>query len=303
LRKEHTVEIRTFRTFNRFRFKLIKSLAWIAFAPFLVVGRGYDVIYCDDSFPYYAGLVKLVCPRARVIKRLGDLHLMYYFSGWVYRFFHWFERWEWYFCDRILPVSDAMRRYIWDDGDLNVWAASRVVLDPVDMEKFKPKPSEQFVDVMFHGTLGKNKGIEMVVDAATRLPTVKFVVVGAPIPKQYVVPNLTFLGWIPFEGIQHVLARTRIGLALRAPNPGNEFVYTQPYLQYAAMGIPVLVSEREVFKDYFWRFKNVDEMVEQIKLLLDNDDLREDIGAYCLSLVKKHDAKLVAEQLVECCLE
>ena len=88
LRKEHTVDVKTFKSFNRFRFKFIKSLLWIVYSPFLVIGRNYAVIYCDDSFPYYAGFVKLASPRSKVIKRMGDLHLMYYCSGWVYKFFH-----------------------------------------------------------------------------------------------------------------------------------------------------------------------------------------------------------------------
>ena len=76
--KEKGIDVLTFKTFDRTGKwgKFFKSLAWIFYAPMLVFGKEYDAIYCDDSYPFYPALVKIVSPESRGIIRLGDLHLM-----------------------------------------------------------------------------------------------------------------------------------------------------------------------------------------------------------------------------------
>src|SRR3989304_2626933 len=71
---EKGIDVLTFKSFNRtskWR-KFFKSLAWVFYAPLLVWGKGYDVIYCDDSYPFYPALVKLVSPHSKVVLRIGD---------------------------------------------------------------------------------------------------------------------------------------------------------------------------------------------------------------------------------------
>src|SRR3990167_9192998 len=77
--RDKGIDVLTFKTFDRTGHwkKFFKSLAWIFYAPFLVMGKRYDVIYCDDSYPFYPLLVKLMSPWSRVVTRLGGFHLMY----------------------------------------------------------------------------------------------------------------------------------------------------------------------------------------------------------------------------------
>ena len=74
------VDVLTFKKFERLHNvkKILKSIAWIFYSPLLVFGKSYSVIYCDDSFPFYSALVKLASPGSKVVKRMGDFHLMYY---------------------------------------------------------------------------------------------------------------------------------------------------------------------------------------------------------------------------------
>ena len=108
------IDVLTFKKFDRLsNFKKFwKSILWIFYAPFLVVGKNYDVIYCDDSYPFYPILVKIFCPFSKVVIRIGDLHLMYYYSGWVYEFLHFFEKIGWKTVDLIMPISEVMSDYI-----------------------------------------------------------------------------------------------------------------------------------------------------------------------------------------------
>lgn len=291
------MQVLTFKTFNRLSSlqKFWKSLAWVFYAPMLVVGRGYDVIYCDDSFPFYPALVKMFSPRSRVIIRLGDFHLMYYVKGALYSFLHFFERVTWLMVDEIVAISDVMADKI--EEEIN--RRPKVILDPVKVNNWTPKDAAEFGTVMFHGLLTKNKNVDVLLEAARRLPNVDFTILGdgpdfdrlmKAAPK-----NVFFKGWVPFKDVPTHIASCTIGVALRSDNPGNEYVVTSPFLQYGVMGKACLVTRRKVFGSYHWQFSGVDEMVEKLKALLvapweEGQRLRKRI-------LKDHAAEKIAEEI------
>lgn len=264
------VDTLTFKSFDRLAGwkKHLKSLLWILYAPLLVCGRGYSVIYCDDSYPFYPILVKLVSPRSRVILRLGDFHLMYYFNGWVYQVLHAIEKVGWRMSDGIIAISEAMAQRLLDEG-----FNSYVVKDPIDPKDFpitqRHKDSET---VMFHGTLTRNKGVDILLEAARRMPKTQFMVVGTGPDRrrlERLAPtNVCFMGWVPFENMHFWINHCKVGVALRSNNPGNEYVVTSPFLQYGIMGKPCLVTKRKVFGSYRWQFTTVKQMVEMLEDLL-----------------------------------
>jgi hypothetical protein len=63
--KAKGIEVITFKSFDRLndKLKFWKSIGWIFYSAWRVIGKKYDVIYCDDSYPFYPILVKLVSPR------------------------------------------------------------------------------------------------------------------------------------------------------------------------------------------------------------------------------------------------
>lgn len=292
------VDVLTFKKFNRLNTfkKFLKSLAWIFYAPALVFGKGYDVIYCDDSFPFYPLLVKWASPRSKVVLRIGDFHLMYYTSGLLYRILHHFEKMTWRKADQILAISEVMAQRIANETGRGV----RVVLDPVDPLDFLSantlKTPEKIV--MFHGLLTRNKNVDVLLEAARLRPEIRFWVVGAgPDMKrlQGLAPeNVWFAGWHPFRHMYSLINDCNVGVALRSANPGNEFVVTSPFLQYGAMGKPCLVTRRDVFGLYPWQFSNVEELVNKIDYLMDRPEEGEKLRRYIL---EKHDAKKIAEEI------
>ena len=291
------VEVKTFKTFNRLndKAKLLKSIWWIFYAPFLVIGRGYDVIYCDDSFPFYPALVKLVCPKSKVVIRLGDLHLLYYCSGWIYKFLHFFEKIEWRMVDRILAISGSMADLITTELNIPV----EVVYDPVDPKDFPPSYQTHYPKrVMFHGLLTRNKNVDVLLEAAIRLPDIDFWIVGDGPDRarleQKAPSNVRFLGWVSYESIHLYIDECDIGVALRSDNPGNELVVTSPFLQYSVMGKPCIVTRRKVFGDYLWQFSTVKELVGDIELLLIFPEEGERTKKYVL---ENHEASKIAQQI------
>ena len=291
------IDVLTFKKFNRLsNFKKFwKSIFWIFYAPYLAgfEWKRYDVIYCDDSYPFYTAFVKMVSPRSKVVIRIGDFHLMYYYKGLAYKILHFFEKIAWKMADEIIAISEPMADYIENE----IGRRPKVVLDPVDPSDFESKPYFGGL-VMFHGVLTKNKNIDILLDAAGLMPEIIFNIVGdGPDMKrlQKIAPkNVFFQGWVPFRHIHHYIASCSVGVALRSDNPGNEYVVTSPFLQYGIMGKPCLVTRRKVFGDYEWQFSSVEEMVEKIKFLLkcpeEGFKLREFI-------LKNHEAKKIGSEI------
>lgn len=292
------VDTLTYKDFDRLsdKKKFFKSLLWIFYAPLLVIGKGYDVIYCDDSFPFYPALVKLVCPKSKVVIRLGDFHLMYYTSGWVYRALHFFEVLTWRVVDIIIAISPYMVPVIATETEKLVVS----IRDSVDPLNFLPantlKPEGQVV--MFHGLLTRNKNVDILLEAARRLPNVWFRIVGdGPDKKRLedLAPyNVYFVGWKPFNWMASQINRCSIGVALRSDNPGNEYVVTSPFLQYGMMGKPCIVSRRRVFGDYQWQFRTVEDLVVQIVALLSRPEEGEKLKKF---VMEHHDARKIAEEI------
>jgi glycosyltransferase involved in cell wall biosynthesis len=291
------IDVLTFKTFNRLSNwkKFLKSLLWIFYAPCLVIGKRYDVIYCDDSFPFYPALVKLVSPKSKVVIRIGDFHLMYYTSGWVYKLLHFFEKMTWKMVDEIVPISDEMAIFIWSEI---IPKKITVVYDSVDPKDFEVNKTYHTKTVMFHGLITKNKNIDVLIQAAEELSEINFDIIGDGPDlkrlKEIAPENVFFYGWVPFNEIRDLLRCCGVGVALRSNNIGNQYVVTSPFLQYGVLGKPCLVTRRAVYGDYPWQFSSVDEMVKKLKILLDNPNEGEKLQKFVL---ENHDAKKIAEEI------
>jgi len=294
-------DILTFKKFARVddKLKLLKSILWIFYAPLLVIGKGYDLIYCDDSFPFYALLCKLVSPKSKVVIRLGDLHLMYYFKGRILDFFLRIEKLEWDMVDMIIPISKSMTKFV----NQRTRTKAVTILDPIDKTFFPVIKHEDNNTVMTHGLITRTKGIDVLLDAAKLLPDINFVIIGDGPDKQRLESlapdNVTFIGWIPFNKMHLAINKCTVGVALRNNNPGNQYVITTAFLQYSVMGKPCLVTRRKVFKDmeYKWVFNGAEDLAKKIKILFNNPKEGFKTRGYIL---KNHEAKTIARKIKRC---
>jgi len=293
----------TFKKFNRLNAvtKLLKSIIWIFYAPLLILfNKRYDIIYCDDSFPFYPALIKLVSPKSKVVVRLGDLHLMYYCSGITYKFLHWLEKKEWDMVDAIFSISKTMTEYLRKETKTKIVT----ILDPVDPMYFPIEKSEYRKIVMFHGLLTKNKNVDIIIHAAEyfrQYKDVVFWIIGDGPDRNRLMKmsgsNVLFLGWQPFENICQYINQCAIGIAARSDNVGNDYVVTSPFLQYGVMGKPCIVSRRKVFEDlnYKWIFDWSSDLAERIEELLAKPEEGKHIRRYILD---NHNAKNIGRKIL-----
>uniref|UniRef100_A0A6M3KTK0 Putative glycosyltransferase n=1 Tax=viral metagenome TaxID=1070528 RepID=A0A6M3KTK0_9ZZZZ len=222
---------------------------------------------------------------------------MYYYSGWVYKILHFIEKIEWRMVDKIIAISKSMAEYVEKESGRKV----KITLDPIDPKDFKVEPFKHRGGiVMFHGLLTKNKGIDMILEAAKIMEGINFIIIGdGPDYKRLVTlaPKNVFMpGWIAFDQIKYHLQLADVGIAIRSKNPGNEYVVTSPFLQYCILGKPCVVSKRKVFDDinYPYQFSNVDELVKQLRYCLDNKEVGSKWQKYVL---ENHNAEKIAEEI------
>jgi len=238
----------------------------------------------------------MVCPKSKVVIRLGDLHLMYYTSGWLYKHLHKLEVYTWKKVDAIYAISEVMADYVRDESDRGV----DIILDPVEPKDFTPDPSGKSKQniVMFHGLINKNKNLEIIVRAAADMPDLLFWVIGTGPDLsriQAMAPdNVIFNGWHSYDNVSILINNCDIGLSLRSDNPGNEYVLTSAFLQYGVMGKPCLVTRRKVFGDYPWQFSGTAELVQKIRILLKKPEEGKKLRKHIL---RKHNANKIAGKL------
>ena len=113
----------------------------------------------------------------------------------------------------------------------------------------EPRVDGQFVCV-FHGLLGRMHNIELLLDVADRVasvrPDVTFVVAGYG-PKEKLLrdqhrSNVQFLGPKPYAEIPALLARADLGLAFIEDTEGTEGAFPVKVYEYIGAGLPVLVT-------------------------------------------------------------
>jgi glycosyltransferase involved in cell wall biosynthesis len=205
---------------------------------------------------------------------------------------------------RIVAVSQAVKRYA-ESLDVEPWKVS-VVPNTVDTVKFRPAPQgdrrRDIVRVGFIGRLISNKGPQYLVDAAPRIlrnfSNVQFTVAGnGPMlaelehrVHQLGVENaFRFLGTVPSnaEFLKSCDVMVRPSLTDGMP---------LTVLEAMACGKPTVASRVggtcEILQDGYTGFlvepRNVDELVSRISTLVDDSNLRTEMGGRARKFVEKY---------------
>lgn len=307
--------------------RVAKTYFWIFIAPIytalLNIRYKYDLIYCDDSVPYYGFLTKILNFRTKVVIRLGDLQIAYNYADerpGLYRFLLKIELFMWKFLDGLVPISNSYKKFLKDLGIKE--EKLRVVRESINtknaVSKYTLGDKEVFA---YHGALLKCKGLPVLIKAFNKFlnhnENSKLIIAGGG-PEEAKLKDLckslgckdkvSFTGWYNHNELRNILNDVSITIAMRSSNIGNNFVVTTSLLENWIMKKPVIVPKlmalEEVVNDsqngLFFEPDNVVDLYEKMKYLSQNNNLKEKLGenGYKTAL-KFFDSGEIAINMVE----
>jgi len=232
--------------------------------------------------------------------------------------------------DKIVTVSNSMRNILLAYGAKleNI----EVICDGVDTKIFKRTDEEELRDkfgkdaqniVIFQGVIDPQDCPEIILDAAKEVlkkhHRTMFWIIGdgtaVPSLKQRVVEeNLAgyfyFSGWVRQKEVARYISVSDIGLVILPNSPSARGRVTLKEFEYWACGVPVIVPRlpalEEVVEEgktgFFYEPENFKGLAEKINLLIENEELRREVGKRGMKVVKdQYEWEKLADQFVATC--
>ena len=333
-------EINAYFDRSRPKDKLIKSLWFTLLSPFLIrrlhQKEKIDLVYCDDSLPFYAFLIKKIV-KIKTIMRLGDLQSAYIFAGnnllkqMIFKMIFHIERMMWKSVDKVIVISQAFKYFLTTNGI----PQSKIdnVQECIDLEMFKPKVLNGAIRniygigadvplIMFHGLVAKMKGLDTLLNSIPMVlnekPDAKFMIIGDGgdlkrlknlVKKLGIEGSVIFTGWVPFNNIPDYLSECDIGIPSRSGNFGNNLVVTTALLQYWAMEKPVIAPRLTAINNFFTKEQagmtfepdNANDLAKRIIEMLGADkEVKNRFGITGRYIAKRNfDIEVVSQKMVQ----
>ncbi len=272
----------------------------IATSPQLLVGlsgwwlarakRVPFVFEVRDLWPESLVAVGMGRPDSLLHKSLGRI------AGFLYRR-----------CERVVVVTPAFKDHLVEHWKMRPEKIS-IIENGVETDVFSPGPADpqlrkelgaegKFV-ICYIGTMGMAHGLEMVVEAATRLqdsaPNVFFLLVGEGAEKENIISmarsrgltNMKFVDQQPRQTIPNYIRTSDACLVLLKKTDLFKTVIPTKMLEFMACGRPLILGvdgqARKILEaaqaGLFIEPENAGALVAAITLLGDNAQLRETLG-------------------------
>lgn len=316
--------------------KWLKSILFIILTPLKILSLKFsfkiDLVYCDDSLPFYAYLTKMIT-KLPTIMRLGDLQTAYVFhndstfSRMIYKILNYLEVYTWKKMDKIITISGSFKNFLKNNGIISEKVS--IVEESIDIDNFHKEFNGNIVRekfnlgnapvAMFHGLISKIKGVDILLKSVPyvlkEFPDFKIIIVGdGPYLKKLkrlsielnISHSVIFTGWVSLDDIPYYIASCDIGIPIRNINLGNNFVVTTAFLQYSILKKPVVVSDLEAFKatleynpeQLIFSLNEPVSLSKSIIFLLRNKEKSKLIAENNFKMVQeRYDAKKIAKEL------
>ena len=177
---------------------------------------------------------------------------------------------------------------------------SRVIYLGVNLDVFKPQGDKKILpekSIVFVGKITPSKGIHLVMRALkmTKFSDVHLFIIGKIGSRDYYnklqkykLKNVHFLGTVPFFDLPKYYRGSYLTIS------GTKYDYFNlPFLESQACGTPVIGFDKAAIPEVVNHkktgllCKNLKEMSSNIKLLLENPDLRNSMGKNAIKWVRK----------------
>jgi glycosyltransferase involved in cell wall biosynthesis len=231
--------------------------------------NSFDVVEADSmpDFLIFAGLVPRLSGSRMVLYLMESMPELWAqkrnlpLNHPVIKFIRWQENISCRFAHAVICCHELARQEILKTGI----PAEKItaVLNVPDGKNFfatdPPAANDEVFRIVQHGTITKNYGIQVVLKALKRLGRefdVRFDVIGAgeyrPVLEKMVVDfglqgRVFFHGYVPLHRLQDLLRQATAGVVPML----YEFQSPNKLFEYAALGIPVVASDRKTFKQHF----------------------------------------------------
>ncbi|MBU2639821.1 MAG: glycosyltransferase [Nanoarchaeota archaeon] len=310
----------SFRRDNHFD-KIFKSLLFVFVAPFKVLRKKYDVIYCDDNLPIYWYFVKKF-GRTKTLLRIGDLWGLFlqekrfpiYFRLPAKILYFFEKKIMWKSLDGVLVLSNALRRHMLNIGVSKVKTITECI-DLRDFENIRSSGDKIINHGFFHEYKKTDTMIKAIPNVLKRYPKQKFIFAGdGPelsnlkklAKKLNIEGNVEFTGWLRFDRLLEKIKESKIGVTCRSKGRANDFVVTTGLLQDMVSGLSVLAPNTEATKDFIngkngliYNVEDSEDLANKIIYLLDNEQELKKMSEKAKEDVKKYDKEIVARGLKE----
>ncbi len=218
--------------------------------------------------------------------------------------------------DKVLVMNDFTKELV-----TNYYSVSKekisIVSNGTDLDKYYNVKENNKI-IIFSGAMYYHRGIDILLNSipevVNKINDVEFILLGdGPEMKklQKIVnennlsENVIFKGWIQREEIPKFLASSSIGIGpLRSTNVTKGALPIK-VLEYMASSLPILAMKgtlpEEVLKNDVngYNIENSEELAQKIIHLLENESIRNEMGANSREMVKKFDWKNIAESIIK----
>ncbi|MEK7595133.1 MAG: glycosyltransferase family 4 protein [Patescibacteria group bacterium] len=311
--------------------KLIKTILWTFMVPFYVfllnTKYKFDLVYCDDSVPYYGFLTKLLNPFTKVVIRLGDLQTGYFLADnhhTLFRFSLLLEKFMWNTVDGLVAISESFRRFLIKEGVENNKIC--VVEESINLDGFDQNGRAQSTSgktILFHGALLKCKGLEVLIEAYKLLfekdKTFKLIIAGGGEVEESVKKlasslklPVEFTGWYDHQKLVEIMRKSDVSVVMRSPNMANNFVVTTCLLENWKYKKPVVAPDLEAFRSIvtdgingvLFRVGDSKDLAEKLEVLFLNRDKWDFLAEEGFKTAHKYfDHKLIALKMSKVLLD
>jgi len=217
--------------------------------------------------------------------------------------------------DKVLVMNDFTKKLVNDFYNVSNNKIS-IVTNGTDLKKFYNIQGNN-KRIIFSGAMYHHRGVDILLDSATKviekINDVEFMLLGSGpeltkltefVNRNNLSKNVIFKGWIKREEIPEFLAKSSIGIGPLRSTEVTKGALPIKVLEYMASSLPILAMKDTLPEDILknevngFYIENSKELAEKIIHLLQNDNVRNQMGKNSNEMVQKFDWETIAESII-----